>query len=219
MQLVKIQNPSTKGDSNYRTLHFVHQEETFDIEPGTERIVPIEIATAFFGHPKARDSGRDRDRTDTFNQVRFMWGYQSGAPDAAEQWEVIKPPFRVVTLEGEYLPMVLDDPDGKLPLPGEEATTLPDVSSAETALLRQAVAAQQAQIDQLMAAIASREVAANPGIVPDAPVDAPKLNPDGKADPTNLPQPAAAEKAPKEDAPRTQGTRSSRGSGTTLGGS
>lgn len=219
MQLVKITNPSTPADPNYRNLHFVHQDEVFDIAPGAEVIVPIEIATAHFGHPKARDNGRDRDRSDTFNQMRFQWGYQLGDIGAAEHWERIKPPFKVTTLDGEYLPMVLDDPDGKIPLPGEDPGVLADPGAAETAILRQAVAAQQAQIDKLLEAIAQREVNNNPGIVPPAP-DAPRLNPDAEADPTNLPKPSAHEDTPKADAPRTQGTKatSARGSGTTLGG-
>lgn len=215
MQLVKITNPSIPGDSNYRTLHFTHQDEVFDIAPGDEVIVPIEIANAHFGYPTARDIGRDRDRTDTFNQIRFQWGYQLGALDAAEQWEVIKPPFRVTTLQDEYLPMVLDDPDGIHPLPGQEPALPADPNAMETGLLRAAVAQQQAQIDQLLAAIAQREVNNNPGVVPAAP-DAPKLNTDAPLDPTNLPQAPAQESQPKADAPRTQGTKAR---GTTLGGS
>lgn len=213
-ELVKIHNPSIPGDSNYRTLHFVHQDEVFDIEPGDERIVTIDIANAQFGYPTARDNGRDRDRTDTFNQMRFQWGYQLGALDAAEQWEILKPPFRVTTLQGEYLPMVLDDPQGIHPLPGQEGVQLSDPNAAETALLRQAVAQQQAQIDQLMAAIAQREVNNNPGIVPS---DAPKLHDGGDIDPTNLPKASALEDTPKADAPRTQGTRQRASAGTTLG--
>jgi len=210
-ELVKILNPSKKGDANYRDLTLVYQGQKYTIEPGGEVIVPIEVAAAFFGHPKARDTARDRARSDTYQQVRFQWGYQLGQPDAAELWEEQTPPFRVTTLKDEWLPMVLDDPAGLEPLPGSDDTDLPPIT-AETAVLQRALAAQQAQIDQLTKLISDREVAENPGVLPD---DAKKSK--APVESHELPKPKHDESKPSADAPRTTAKRADQG--TTIKGS
>ncbi len=181
MQLVKIVNPSKPGDLNYRTLHMVHQEEVIDIEPGQSRIVPFDVAAAFFGHPKERDHGANRGRTDNYARIKFMWGYQSGALNADEDWAVKCPPFRVETLDGDYMPMILDDPEGVKPLPGDAQPTVLPVDPS-VALLQSTIQQQQAEIDKMQAMIqqhlsvlqpvapvAAEE--ANTVVLPSAPVD------------------------------------------------
>lgn len=218
MQLVKITNPAKRDDANYRTLRLVHQEEVIEIAPGDERIVLFDVAAAFFGNPRAANVGNNRDRVDTFNNLRFMWGYQLGDIEAEAKWAVQSPPFKVLTLEGEYLPMVLDDPDGLIPLPGETASADDIPTNAESKVIREMMAQQQAQITRLEQMLADREVAANPGNVPVAPDDAPKLaGQDGDTvtiagvggeDTSILPPAPVNEGAPTQDAPRSPGGKS-----------
>ena len=167
MDVVYISNPSKRGDANHRDLVLNYQGEEIVIPPGEKKLVLLEVATAFFGHPGERDSSRSKDRSGTYDRLRFKWGYQLGQVGADEQWEVSYPPFRVTTMEGEYLPMVLDDPLGKFPQPGTPAVAEP-VNSTDVALLRAAVAESQAQIEKLTVMLAASIAASNPGVVPAA---------------------------------------------------
>lgn len=192
MQLVKLINPADSP----RHLHYVHQEEIIDLAPGQERVVLFDLVAAAFGHPKETDVPNNRARTDNYNRIRAQWGYQTGALDAAEDWETHRRPhFRVETLDGEFMPMILDDPLGIMPLPGDtEEHPLPVDPSV--LLLQRTISEQQHQIETMQQLMGQFLAAQQPGVLP--PTDASAL------DATNvsaLPTPVDAGLA--EDSPVT----------------
>jgi hypothetical protein len=163
MDLCKISNPSQPGDTNYGDLRLPYQDDLIVIKPGEERILSFDVATAFFGHPGERNVGNRKDRTSTYDRIRFKWGYQVGQLDASERWEQTRPPFRVTTMDGDWIPMVLDDPDGLLATPGFESPDMP-VENADIAVLRSAIAEATARADKMEAMVASLLAAAQPGV-------------------------------------------------------
>lgn len=181
-ELVKVLNT---GDT---PLSLVDDDRRIVIPVKGERIVRFEQAAGWFGHPQARNTSRVRDRWDTFDRLRTFYGYYSGY-DGPDEWEAKCPKFRVETLEGVYLPMVLDDPAGELSLPGELGGDLSASDSTDVVTLREQVDRQQAQIEKLLSMIAAREIATTPGIAPAEVVETDKL-------------PTVADVAPTEDTPR-----------------
>lgn len=170
--LVKIINTAPLKGKLSRDLVFnVSTDERIVLEPGAERIVRFDVAAAVFGHPLLRDNGpKDRARVAGYDQLRFYWGFHNGFDTETEKerlanvnadyigsWERKMPPFRVETLEGEWVPMVLDDPVGNEPLPGQAA--LPSISATEAnvAVLQAQLAQTQRQLEQLTALIVSQQ--------------------------------------------------------------
>jgi hypothetical protein len=200
MQLCKIKNTAQPGDDNYFTIHLDFQANIYDIAPGEEVIVPFEVASSFFGHPDLFDDGRNNIRQMEYKRVRFYWGFNEARLDKLEHWKRVKPPFKVTTLDDEYVPMVLDDPQGKLPRPGDETIVQPD-ANASIAVLEAAVRAQQQQIEQLTALIAAQAAAQNPGVIPAAPA----------SDSTSLPSAPTDSDSVSTDGPRTTRLRNEQG--------
>lgn len=137
-----------------------------EIPVGKSRTVQFMQAAGWFGHPQARDDGRNNDRRSTYEMLRTFYGYYVGY-DTPETWEEKIPKFRVQTLEGEYMPMVLDDPEGVLSLPGEIGVAAASLDAQDVAMIRAQVDRQQAMIEQLLAVIAAKELAGAAGVDPD----------------------------------------------------
>lgn len=137
-----------------------------EVPVGKFRTVNFMQAAGWFGHPQARDDGRNNDRRTTYEMLRQFYGYYVGY-DTPDDWAEKVPKFRVETLDGEYMPMVLDDPEGALPLPGEIASNGLTLDAQNIATLQAAAERQQAQIDQLLAIIAAKELAGAAGVDPD----------------------------------------------------
>lgn len=158
--LIRIKNTA---DEDGNPIHYFHQGEVVHIEPGEDTIVTMDVAAAMFGNPDLADDGRNNLRMMEFKRIKHQWGFQIGTPDSAIDWEMRRPRFRCETLDGEYMPMVLDDPDAKLPLPGMGPAPVP--VDATVALLQQQLAAMQANQDKLMEMLSTRLAAENPGNV------------------------------------------------------
>jgi len=164
MDIVKLINPADSP----RPFHYVHQDQVIDLAPGESRVVDFDVCTAAFGHPKEQDFPNARNRTENFNRIRAQWGYQLGQPYAEEQWEQeLRPCYRVETLEGEWIPMILDDPLGVKSLPdslGGRKEIIPQDPSV--VLLRETIAQQQASIDQLSGMLQTLLAAQNQAATP-----------------------------------------------------
>lgn len=215
------------------------------IKPGDKALIKFEIAATTFGHPSAKDSDRERARTEMLRNLKTYWGWHEGFDtDTADMqrhrddhgwtsWEEKCPKFRVTTLNGDWIPMVLDDPDGVEPLPQEDgsldaptarASGNPAIMDRTLAAMQKQLADQSALIDRLLA----RPEASNGGVaLSDLPplddedgVDFPRgTKPqigDTKPAPTSsspsateLPKVPENEPAPTTDRPRGARTRPS----------
>jgi hypothetical protein len=89
-----------------------------ELSAGQSKVLRWDQAAAVFGFPQARDEGKRKNRTDMHRQLRLMWGFHEGYDSETEalkgqysSWEAKRPNFRVTTLDGAYIPMVLDDPE------------------------------------------------------------------------------------------------------------
>lgn len=145
------------------------------ILPGERQLFPFDVAASAFGHPMARNEGQKNPARDEMHaQLRVYWGYCAGFDVETEDmvtetgrrmewssWEAKRPQFRVTTMEGEYIPMVLDDPEGVEPLPDDEGIADPSVAlaSKNQAVLERtltAMAQRQEKQDALIASLLQR---------------------------------------------------------------
>ena len=134
--------------------------ERYEIDPGGERIVPFTIAASWFGDPRARDTDKERERTDIYRQVRMLWGYSEGIEYHADPkdlssplitWDDMKPLVRCEDMDGTEIPFVIHDPEGKHVLGGgisEETTPSGDDKRIKEleATVAQLVRALEAQV-------------------------------------------------------------------------
>jgi hypothetical protein len=157
-----------------------------ELSAGQSKVLRWDQAAAVFGFPQARDEGKRKNRTDMHRQLRLMWGFHEGYDSETEalkgqysSWEAKRPNFRVTTLDGAYIPMVLDDPEGLLPIPNEDGSMNPSAAlggGVDSSIKDQMLAKALAQIEELRAQVA--------GIAASRPID---------TDDASLPQPPADE--------------------------
>lgn len=166
-QLVYVENtgdtelsfpiPGVDRAGNYLRAH---------IDPGDRKLMTFDVVASAFGHPAARDNGKDKGRTEMFRDLRTYWGWHEGFDTdlAADQlhrdmgwtsWQEKCPKFRVTTLEGAWIPMVLDDPEGIEPLPDENGVADPSVAraSGNAAVMDRTLQAMQEKSDRQEALI------------------------------------------------------------------
>lgn len=116
------------------------------IEPGADAVVPYGFLVTHFGNPNAIDDGRNNHRRAEYERIRTLYG----AYDNDELWEENRPRFKVVTMAGDPVPTVVDDPTG--------ANISPAVQTQiENDLMKEAIAKQQAEIETMKARIAANE--------------------------------------------------------------
>lgn len=191
------------------------------IQPGGKEIVDFATAAANFGHPKERDYPKNRARTEAYKLLRQFWGFHSGFDTETEaerpaghlysSWEAKRPDFRVTTIDGQWIPMILDDPDGILPLPTEGGALDHEtaVSSGIPRVMEQTMAMMQKQIEALQAQLAAQAGPTQPVQQPISgepqqsavAVMAPPI------EDTVIPEPPADEAPPTTDQPRTVRSR------------
>jgi len=139
MELVKITNTGTtpvRFDGNVPVL----------VEPGATRIVQFEWACGQLGNPYTDDP---KERAHEYMLVRTWWGFQDGF-DTEDVWlNEKKPKITVTTIDDEPMHMLIDDPDRKLPLPGQVFTN--SAESSDVALMRAALAEQSERTAKLEA--------------------------------------------------------------------
>lgn len=188
--------PRRNGESRLGTQYI-------EIEPGTNQIVPFAIAAGTFGHPGERNEGKNRNRAELYRRLRVYFGWHEGFdPETEEErlaladahqrgsWEAKKPPFKVTTLEGEWIPMILDDPEGRRPLPSSTGASMlssEQVDEASLPTLMEMVRLQQQQIQELSNRLVTQSTG---GVLT------------GEANTHDLPQPPADERLPGEDTPQ-----------------
>lgn len=191
--LLRFPIPKAEGDRSPGTRFA-------EIKPGEHITTRFLSAVAAFGHPKEQNNGNRRDRTDVYRMLRGQWGFHEGFDsETADQvgeyssWEAKRPSFKVTTLEGTYIPMILDDPDGKLPIPNDDGSLTPEIANqggASTDALMALIRKQSDEMAELRALIVAQS-----SVGPVA------------TDDRSLPQPPAVEPEPKADAPKSPGVR------------
>jgi hypothetical protein len=170
------------------------------IPPGEKEIFPFDIAAGTFGHPALRNDPKKRHRTEQYAMLRLYFGFSVGfdvetdaelrgkTPDIGS-WESKCPPFKVTTLQGDYIPMILDDPEGVQPIPEDNGIVSPDLAraSGNTAVMERTLADMQRQIAELTAKLTEQA----------API----------IDDSALPPVPANEAPPKVDSPKSPASR------------
>ena len=117
------------------------------VDPGATRIVQWEFACAQLGNPVHSSL---TERQWEYVLVRTWWGYHDGF-DSPADWEAKRPKVSVSTIEGVKIHMLIDDPAGEMPAPGELVPDNLPVDSADTLLLQAQIARQQESINRLEA--------------------------------------------------------------------
>lgn len=194
------------------------------IKPGEKQLMPFDTIASAFGHPLARNlSHKDRSREELYQALQVYWGYHIGfdvetndqlTEDKIRQglssWDQKCPKFRVETVEGEWIPMVLDDPDGTAPLPDDAGAVDPQqaINSKNTAVMERALAAiaerdreRDAVVKQLLDKLAAMG-ADTSDIEADQTVPSNFSSEKAPAQSSELPPVPADEPPPKTDRPR-----------------
>lgn len=121
----------------------------FRLECGKDQYMPIEAARLWFGDERSKhqmDTGLNRkgirawydDRATVVRRLRCLYDNRTGD----ERTIIGHPVVEVYTLDGDRIPMVLDDPLGLQSTPATQ-------SVADQAELFRLIAKQQQQLDQL----------------------------------------------------------------------
>lgn len=140
MDLVKITNTS---DDRSVTLP---GSNPVTIEPGQTRIVTWEVACAQLGNPVQLSLA---ERQWEYSLVRAWWGYMDGF-DSNETWMLEKkPPLAVASLDDVPIFMLIDDPEGVKPAPGELMPDNLPGDSSDVLVLKAQIARQQEQMNKL----------------------------------------------------------------------
>lgn len=150
------------------------------IEPGRHRILPAEYAYLSFGHPRAFNQGKNKERDQEFRNARTMWGFYDGVyPEAA--WEGVgvtaegdeigpfKPQFECYDMDDERVFMVIEDPDGTLAASLGGAPTTDQSDRIEQDAMQAQIAAQARQIEELRNLILLGQQGGLPGLGGDIP--------------------------------------------------
>lgn len=138
MDLVQITNT---GESDIT----LPGNQPVHIAAGQTRIVPWDVACAHLGNPVHTTVA---ERQWEYNLVRVQWGHHEGF-DSPEVWDTKKPPLEVSTLDGVRVYMLIDDPAGEMPAPGElMPESLPSTSN-DVLVLQAQIARQQEQMSRL----------------------------------------------------------------------
>lgn len=216
MDLIEIRNLDNKP------LTLRHDGKgNVTIDPGAKRILPLDYATIHFGHPAARNEGKDKARDVEYKNARRMWGFYPGIYDEAD-WEAMRPKVECYDLDGERVYMVLDDPDGTYAAKARGHVTAGQSDAVEARGVERQIAAMQAQIDKLTGLLLAQHHGL-PGADAPLPTDAgqdgtgePGEAPEGDTEPDdgsgqakrneardNIPKPADDEPAVVKDKPRT----------------
>lgn len=147
MDLVFVKNTGTKP------LRLAHDAlGDVILRPDEQKILTLEYVNVHFGNPSARDVGKDKARTDTYNKVRVNWGFYAGMePD--ELWEERRPRFEVHALgengqPGERVWTVLEDPEGV-----KSGPTLDDRALDDPRFVNAKIVELSAQIERLTALV------------------------------------------------------------------
>lgn len=173
------------------------------INPGQERILPAYYAWLYFGHPGAKNQGRDKLRDLEYKKCRRKWGFYAGIHDE-NQWESeYMPKFKVSDLDGNRIYTVIEDKDGSLARRHGGFVSTGDSDDVEKSHVDAQIARMQREIDRLSKVLERRgaeERVEGPGIPDDAePVDRVDGEVNGDADIDGTAQ--ATRNAARDDIP------------------
>lgn len=198
------------------------------IAPGERKMMPFDTIASAFGNPRARNlSHKDRSREELYQTLRVYWGFHIGFDVETEDekteihqrngtssWELKCPRFRVETVDGQYVPMVLDDPEGQHPLPDDTGYVdgQTALSSGNSAVMERTLARlieRDAERDAVIADLVRRleergEDVKSEDVTDTVPSNFSSDEPTAAPEPSTsqLPEPPANEPAPKVDRPR-----------------
>jgi hypothetical protein len=201
----------------------------YEIAPGGRRILPFDVAAAWFGDPRLQNIGKDKMRALAFDQVQYAWGFTNGMkyPVFTEdgklvrfkEWDDFRPTVECFDVEtGERVPFIIDDPEGEMAFGGP---ALIDPATQDVRALTDMIAQMQQQM-------ASMQQLLNERTNTQAPAPEPALadfgigtgehtavtvpQPTTVHDGVNLPQPPADDTV-GDDSPRTVAVVSNPGKG------
>lgn len=115
------------------------------VDAGATRIVQWDFACAQLGNPVHANLS---ERQWEYSLVRTWWGFHDGF-DSPADWDIKRPKVSVSTLEGVKVYMLIDDPEGVQPSPGDLVPDNLPSDSADTLLLQAQIARQQESINRL----------------------------------------------------------------------
>ena len=144
-ELVKVTNT---GDT---TIEF-RGNERVAIKPGESAYRAWDWAKNWLGNPLISVAD---ERDMAYKLIRLQWGYMDGQ-HTAEDWEALRPSIRVETVgdNPEHIPMLIEDPENIMPMPGEIGHGVLDIAAmdgANMAVLQAQIAKQAIAMDQMQA--------------------------------------------------------------------
>lgn len=132
----------------------------YNIPPGTEVFAPYEAAVLWLGDPTLIDEGVRKPRRDEYNRLCVKYGVYENS----HLMDTQGPTLKVYSLDGQAIPMLIDDPDGD--------SVTPDVQTKrENEDLRAAIERQANQLRLLEKRL--QRNGADGEVVGDATADAP----------------------------------------------
>jgi hypothetical protein len=150
MQIVRIDN---KGNE---PLVLINNGDKYTIPFNGSKMVPFECAASAFGDPRARDTGRDRGRSDTYDHIRACWNFYLGFDDAGT-WEQKRPKFEAYDVNtGDRVWFVIDDPKGDQTF-NAEVVVAETLVNTDRVLLTSQLKELQEQVAVLAAALAANQ--------------------------------------------------------------
>lgn len=163
-----------QGDKPWKDMY---DGVRYAIPVGGETFVPFPAACLWFGHPDSIDvDDKNRHRTDEMTRLRVKYGLYENDVDprtGEDLWAKNVPQIAVVSLSGQRVVTVLDDPTGSNITPTQQTVA---AQSQVTDML----AGMQAQIDALTRQLAREQQAGQATMDSDAEDDAPFVPPIGE---------------------------------------
>lgn len=181
LQIVRLKNTGTRPWADK------YNNRKYTMEPGEEIVVPFLAMCLWFGHPDAIDHPTDKQRQFRFDEWRRLQVRYGSYDNVGEEpivtksgsippWKDQVPSIEVLTMAGEKIITVVDDPEGRHLQPAQQ-----NVSQVE--LMQSAIERMQEQMREMESRLATEQRAV------DAQVEADEVRTDGRVEPEARPEP------------------------------
>lgn len=155
----------------------------YAIPAGEEIIVEESVVSVWLGWPGLVDDAKRKimDRTNKFQHLRAKYGWHDGMGMTDEDWEKMRPPLEVFTLDEERVYTVLDDPTG------EQMGNMLTPRTTDMADLQNAYTRQQAELEALRKLLEAKDptspASVDANLAAEIPEDGPNVPPAGPSQP------------------------------------
>lgn len=131
--------------------HDRYAKMDYRLPPGTEGFVPWTAAVLWFGDPFKVDDHKKKHRHIELNRIRVRYGaYPSvKTSDGGSTWDSHVPAIEVYDLDGNRVPMLIDDPKGERVNPAHQTQMQMNMRDATIEQLQQQVQQLTGQIQGL----------------------------------------------------------------------